>query len=365
MLDLLGGHRVTAALYTAVELGVVESLAAGERTATEVANECSTHAPSTDRLLIALVALGICQSAGPNRYRLTDMGACLANDAKHSLRNWALFEGKMLSRSWMGLSESVRSGRTVAELAGAEGGRYGQMHRDPEAASVFDAAMANMTRLVARDLIAAGDFNSAGRILDVGGGAGTLLIEILRACPTTSGSILDLERCEAAARQAITAAGMQSRASFLTADFFCRPACRLRHAPSEERASQLGRRTLRRTARQLPFSADRCGPRRHRRALLAAARFFQQVRVDGIGRPQHVARARRPRTNRSGLLRARDQCRSSRRAPVSGGPIRFANRHAIRKSPHGLAKLLTKSLEAEVYFPLPLMALSRRGQTSE
>nr|WP_283815912.1 methyltransferase [Bradyrhizobium sp. AUGA SZCCT0222] len=220
MLDLLGGHRVTAALYTAVELGVVESLAAGERTVTEVANECSTHAPSTDRLLIALVALGICQSAGPNRYRLTDMGACLANDANHSLRNWALFEGKMLSRSWMGLADSVRSGRTAAELVGAEGGRYGQMHRDPEAASVFDAAMANMTRLVARDLIAAGDFNSAGRILDVGGGAGTLLIEILRACPTTSGSILDLERCEAAARRAIAAAGMQSRASFLTADFF-------------------------------------------------------------------------------------------------------------------------------------------------
>nr|WP_283815990.1 methyltransferase [Bradyrhizobium sp. AUGA SZCCT0222] len=220
MLDLLGGHRVTAALCTAVELGVVEALTAGERTATEVANECSTHAPSTERLLIALVALGICQSVGPTRYRLTDMGACLANSASHSLRSWALFEGKMLSHSWMGLAESVRSGRTAAELAGADGGRYGQMHRDPEAALVFDAAMANMTRLVARDLIAAGDFNSAGKVLDVGGGAGTLLVEILRACPTTSGSILDLERCEAAARRAIDAAGMRSRASFLTGDFF-------------------------------------------------------------------------------------------------------------------------------------------------
>jgi hypothetical protein len=220
LLDLLSGHRVTATLYAAVELGVIESLAAGERTATEVTHECSTHAPSTDRLLVALVALGICQSVGPNCYRLTDMGGCLTNDASHSLRDWALFEGKMLSRSWMGLADSVRSGKTASELAGVEGGRYGQMHRDPEAASVFDAAMASMTRLVARDLIAAGDFNSTGKILDVGGGAGTLLIEILRACPTTSGSILDLGRCEAAARQAIAAAGMQSRASFLTGDFF-------------------------------------------------------------------------------------------------------------------------------------------------
>lgn len=220
LLDLLGGHRVTAALCTAVELGVVESLAAGERTAADVANECSTHAQSTERLLITLVALGICQSVGQSRYLLTDMGACLAKNAKHSLRSWAVFEGKMLSRSWLGLTDSVRSGRTAAELAEAEGGRYGQMHRDSEAALVFDAAMANMTRLVAPDLIAAGDLNNAGKILDVGGGDGTLLIEILRACPTTSGSVLDLERCEAAARRAIAAAGMQSRANFLVADFF-------------------------------------------------------------------------------------------------------------------------------------------------
>jgi len=219
LLDLLGGHRVTAALYTAVELGMIELLAAGERTAAEVAHECSAHVTSSERLLTALVGLGICRSVGDNRYRLTDMGVCLAKGASPSLHDWALFEGKMLSHSWMGLAESVRSGRTAAEIAGADDGRYGQMRRDPQAASLFDAAMASITRLVARDLIAACDFSGDGRILDVGGGAGTLLIEILRACPATSGSILDLERCEAAARQAIADAGLQSRASFLAADF--------------------------------------------------------------------------------------------------------------------------------------------------
>jgi len=220
LLDLIGGHRVTAALCAAVELGIIDVLAAGDRTACEVGRECSVHGTSSERLLTALAGLGICRLAGEGRYRLTDMGTLLAKQATPSLRDWALFEGRMLSPSWMELAESVRSGRTSSAIAGFGGGRYEQMRHDPEAASLFDAAMCSMTRLAAHGLMEACDFNDAGRILDVGGGIGTLLIEILRACPKTSGCVLDLTRCEAAAHQAIAGAGLHSRASFLAGDFF-------------------------------------------------------------------------------------------------------------------------------------------------
>lgn len=220
LLDLIGGHRVTAAICAAVELGVIDALAAGPRTAPEIAAECSAHEGSSERLLTALVGLGICRSGEDSQYQLTEMGAYLAQGSDPSLRDWALFEGEMLARSWIGLSESVRSGRTFAEIAGSEGGRYEEMRRDPKTASLFDAAMVNMTRLVARDVLAAYNFRDAGRILDIGGGTGTLLIDILRAYPATIGCVLDLQRCEAGARQAIADAGLGPRAYFLAADFF-------------------------------------------------------------------------------------------------------------------------------------------------
>jgi SAM-dependent methyltransferase len=220
LLDLIGGHRITATLCAAVELGVIEALAAGPRTAFEIAGYCSAHEAAIERLLAALVGLGICRSVPNSQYRLTEMGAYLAQGSDPSLRDWALFEGKMLARSWIGLNESVLTGRTSAEIAWSEGGRYEEMHRDPQAASLFDAAMVSLTRFVARDVLAAYNFSGAGRILDIGGGTGALLIAILQAYPTITGCVLDLPRCEARARQAIADAGLGPRADFQTADFF-------------------------------------------------------------------------------------------------------------------------------------------------
>src|SRR5262249_10528505 len=154
LLDLIGGHRATAAICTAVELGMVEALAAGARTVPEIAADCSVHEDATARLLTALVGLGICQVVEEGKYRLTEIGACLVRSSDPSLRDWALFEGKMLARSWIGLSETVRTGRTATEIAGSEG-RYEEIRRDPQSVSLFDAAMVSMTRLIARDVLAA------------------------------------------------------------------------------------------------------------------------------------------------------------------------------------------------------------------
>ena len=220
LIDLLGGHRTTATLCAAVELGVIDALASGKRTAAEIAVECATHEAASERLLAGLVGLEICRRCGGAHYALTEMGACLAKGADKSLRDWALFEGKILSPTWLGLSDSIRSGKTATELAGLAGGRYAEIGRHAQSASMFDAAMVSMSRLVARDVLTAYDFGTASRILDVGGGTGSLLIEILQNYPTASGSILDLSRCEPGAHRAITAAGLEARADYVVGDFF-------------------------------------------------------------------------------------------------------------------------------------------------
>jgi len=219
VLDLVEGHRTTAVVCAAIDLGIIEALAAGPQTSRWVAAKCSTHESATHRLLIALHALGVCERMELGRFQLSDMGEHLIATATPSLRDWALFEGRMLARSWLELSESVRSGKTLGELFGGQA-RYENLDRDPGSASLFDAAMISMTRLVARDILAAFDFSGAGRILDVGGGAGALLIEILRANPAATGCVLDLPRCAQAAHRAIADAGMISRADFVSADFF-------------------------------------------------------------------------------------------------------------------------------------------------
>jgi ubiquinone/menaquinone biosynthesis C-methylase UbiE len=219
LLDLVGGHRITAVLYSAVALGVIEALDSGAGSAAEVAAACSTSEGATERLLAALATAGIV-SKSASAYRLTDMGLRLTGRAPRSLRDWTLFEGEMLARSWQGLTESVRSGKTSTELDSQAGGRFEAIGRDPRFAELFDNAMVSITRHVAQDVIAAHDFSTAHAILDVGGGTGALLIDILRAVPGLTGAALDLPRCEAGFRAAVAAAGLAQRTQFFPGDFF-------------------------------------------------------------------------------------------------------------------------------------------------
>ncbi len=219
LIDMLGGHRVTATICAAVELGVIEALATGQQTSRMVATTCATNEAATGRLLTALAALGICEQLERGKFKLSAMGDQLVANANRSLRDWALFEGTMLARSWLGLGDSIRRGKTVSELAGTAG-RYEELVGDQGSARLFDAAMISMTRLAAKEILSAHDFSAAGRILDVGGGNGALLIELLRKQPHLTGSVLDLPRCEAGAQQEIENAGLAQVAKFVCGDFF-------------------------------------------------------------------------------------------------------------------------------------------------
>jgi SAM-dependent methyltransferase len=219
LLDLIGGHRITAVLYSAVALGVIDALDSGSASPAEIASACSTSEGATERLLTALATIGIVGKSASG-YRLTDLGRRLSRRSPGSLRDWTLFEGEMLARSWQGLIESVRTGKTATELDSQAGGRFEAIGRNPRFAELFDNAMVSFTSHAAQDVLAAHDFSHARSVLDVGGGTGTLLFEILRAVPGLTGAAFDLPRCEAGFCDAAAAAGLAPRAQFIPGDFF-------------------------------------------------------------------------------------------------------------------------------------------------
>jgi 16S rRNA G1207 methylase RsmC len=81
------------------------------------------------------------------------------------------------------------------------------------------SATERLFNLVA-DVLSAYDFSTAARILDVGGGAGPLLIEMSYAHPALTGCVLDLPRCEVAAWHALLEANLTDGAAFISGDIF-------------------------------------------------------------------------------------------------------------------------------------------------
>jgi hypothetical protein len=220
LMPLITGFMVSRLVYLAAELGIADHIAAGSVTASALAEKTATHAPSLHRMLRALCAYGVFEEPAPGTFSLNALGAQLRSGTPGTLRNFARFFGDQ--RIWRCLGEiehSIRTGETGMQRAfGVSTFQWLSDH--PAEAAIFNAAMADVTRQIARLAIAAYDFSPFRVILDVGGGNGTFLAEVLRAAPSATGMLFDLPAGLRQARETLAAVGVADRCELFEGDFF-------------------------------------------------------------------------------------------------------------------------------------------------
>jgi hypothetical protein len=219
LLNLIEGHRVTAVLCTAAELGIADLLFEGPKTFAQLAHLTDTHERSLRRFMRALVTLEICTEMADGGFALTELGTHLAGNADRSLKAWAMIEGGMLRARWGELIESIRTGKTADELAGFGQERFEVIARTKDA-GLFNDAMACMTRAAVPDILSAYDFSGIPVLMDVGGGLGQMMSAVLRQYPAMRGIVFDLPHCAAAARKNLSDAGVTERTEFIAGSFF-------------------------------------------------------------------------------------------------------------------------------------------------
>ena len=204
----MAGLATPMAIRVAATLDLVEHAGPAGATAEALAAATGTFAPALRCLLDHLVAVGVF-AAESGRYRPTDLGAQLAGD--HSAGIKPLLD--------------IRCAGGRAELASAYERRYGRafwadIDADPALRRSFDAQMRWRFRDQAPQIAARFDWGRFPRILDVGGGNGTLLEAILLAHPGLRGEVLDLAPSAAAATERLAAAGLADRAGAVAGSFF-------------------------------------------------------------------------------------------------------------------------------------------------
>jgi SAM-dependent methyltransferase len=221
LIALIQGAALAQAICVAADLRIADLMANGCTTAGELAQSTGSHPPSLHRLLRALTSLGLCDEDPTGSFALTPMGSLLRSDTPDSLRSWLLWFGKYQCPVWGQLLHSVRTGESARTLVtGAEG--FGLLQGDPEAAALFNDTMVQLTRAVAAEVAYACDFAGMRRIVDVGGGYGTLLAAILQAHPQLRGVLLDMPHAIKGAAQQFERSGLAERCELLAGDFFQR-----------------------------------------------------------------------------------------------------------------------------------------------
>jgi SAM-dependent methyltransferase len=185
----------------------------------ELARATEAHAPSVHRLMRSLVTIEICRQLDDGSYELTPTGALLRADVADSLRSWTIYWGGSQWSIWGNLLRSVKTGESAREK-GTGRDPFSRLEADPQAASVFNKAMVELTRLDSASVTRAYDFSGMKRVVDVGGGYGELLAAILAANTDLRGVLFDRPHAVENGRRHLEAAAVADRCEFVAGDFF-------------------------------------------------------------------------------------------------------------------------------------------------
>jgi O-methyltransferase len=215
-LRLIGAYRISRFMGILADLGLPDRIAAEQQSADSLATACGVHAPSLRRLLRLLVAAEVLEQDERGRFRLTPIGEELKADRLGPLARY--FGAPFHWEAWARADHSIRTGDCAFDFV------YG-MHdwdyfaKNPDAGALFDAAMSANTSGLAKAVVNACDFSRFAVVADVDGGDGTLLAEILRACPRVRGILFDLPTVIERARPRMAERGVTDRCEPVAGSF--------------------------------------------------------------------------------------------------------------------------------------------------
>ncbi len=219
LLQLITGNWPMQAVYSAARLELADYLHAGPKSSDELAKLTGADAPFLYRLLRALASLGIFSEDAERRFSLTPMADKLRKNAPGSLWGATVMMGEEHYVAWGRLLDGVRHGQTSFKLQYGKGVfDYFETHH--ESARIFHRAMTELTSQTHVAAVEAYDFSRFRKLIDVGGGRGTLISAILKANPQLHGAVYDLPSVMDQTRRYLSEQGVADRCEAIGGDFF-------------------------------------------------------------------------------------------------------------------------------------------------
>lgn len=206
-------------VHVVATLRIADHIATGTDEINELAKAANCDADYLARVLRHLIGKGLFAESAPGRFALNDAACQLLEPGWQLGLNLDGFGGRM-AYAWGTLLKAVRTGAPAyAELFGRP--YWEDLDAHPEIAAEFDAMMGPAGHGTPDpEILLDGDWESVRTVVDVGGGTGALLAEILRAHPNVQGILVDFPKTVARAAQTFTAAGVADRVEIIGQSFF-------------------------------------------------------------------------------------------------------------------------------------------------
>lgn len=206
-------------VHVAATLRIADRIAAGIVEINALAAAAGCDPDSLHRLLRHLVGKGVFQEPAPGRFALDEAAQGLLDPSQRLGLDLDGFGGRM-AYAWGSLLTALRTGKPAYhEIFGLP--FWADLDAHPDIAESFDALMGPPGHGTPDpDVLIGGGWESVRTVVDVGGGTGALLAEILRARPETLGTLVDLPKTVARAGEVFQAAGVTGRVTMIGQSFF-------------------------------------------------------------------------------------------------------------------------------------------------
>jgi O-methyltransferase domain len=216
--QLMSGHIVASAVNISARLGLSDRLAAGPRSADDLARELNVNADALYRLMRALASVGMFEEQSHRTFTLAPVGAALCDGPVRWMALW--IAGEFNFRVYANAMHSVKTGESTVPVTTGGDGPFEYFAKHPELSKTFNDAMTGFSAFVVPAVLEAYDFSGINTLVDVAGGHGALLTAILEKYPAMKGIVMDLDHVVAGAGRVIAAQGLSDRCTTATGDFF-------------------------------------------------------------------------------------------------------------------------------------------------
>jgi len=205
-------------VHVVATLRIADHIAAGITRIEDLADRAGADHESLQSVLRHLVGKGVFDEPLPGKFILNEAARALVGPSARWLRLDG-FGGRM-AHAWGTLLTAVRTGRPAYHEAFGRS-YWEDLETHPEIAADFDALMGPAGHGIPDpEVLVNGDWEKVRTVVDVGGGTGALLAEVLRTHPHVRGLLVDLPRTIARSGEIFQSAGVADRATTVGQSFF-------------------------------------------------------------------------------------------------------------------------------------------------
>jgi SAM-dependent methyltransferase len=206
-------------LHAAATLRIAEHIARGKHQVDDLAVAAGCNSYALHRMLTHLVSKGVFEEPGPGRFTLNEAAQGLLDPALRLGLDLEGIGGRM-AHAWGTLLGYVRTGSP------AYNERFGMsfwedLDAHPTIGASFDALMGPAGHGAPNvDFEITDGWARVRTVVDVGGGTGAMLAELLRKWPELRGTLVEIPRTVALSGAVFQAAGVANRVTAVGQSFF-------------------------------------------------------------------------------------------------------------------------------------------------